>query len=385
MELMDIAFSGLDKQHATLYPELLKAIQPIFHQSDFVLGNAVNVFEQQFSNYHGVAHAIGVNSGTDALILSLRAAGIGPGDEVITTANTFITTVSSIALVGATPVMIDIADDDNIDINQIEKHITNKTKAIMPVHWTGRPCNMTVIAQLAKQYQLKIIEDCAQAVSAKYQQQVVGTFGEFGCFSLHPYKTLNACGDGGIILTNDDQHAETLRALRQNGLTRQGECHYWSNNSRLDTIQAAILSIKLQYFEQWTQRRIEIAQYYAAQLKTMNEITTPTPPSNEYHSVFHTFIVKAQARDALKTYLQTQGIETRIHYQVPIYRQPIATKTLSCCPEDFPKMEQLTTCALSLPIYPELTTEQLDYIIEKIKTFYTQQKSQKKDAMAAEN
>lgn len=367
---MRIPFAALDKQHAALLPEILPVIENIFRIGQFILGKPVIDFEKKFADYHQIAFAIGVNSGTDALILSLRALGIGVGDEVITTANTFITTVSSIALVGASPILVDVGADDNIDVMQIEKHITPRTKAILPIHWTGRPCDMEIICQLAKKYNLHLIEDCAQAVSAKYNGRLVGTFGKVGCFSLHPFKTLNACGDGGIVITHDAALAEKIRILRQNGLTSEGISEVWSNNSRLDTMQAAILNIKFKYFEKWTQRRIAVAAYYSQQLKDVAEISLPAAPSEKYHAVFHTYIIKVEKRDQLKDYLQSQGIETRIHYQVPVYRQPIAIKTLNCKPANFPAMERVSQQALSLPIYPELDVKQQDYIIEKIKTFY---------------
>ena len=376
---MNVPFSALDKQHTGLLPEIFTSLEATFQTAHFILGNPVVEFEKKFADYHKKSFAIGVNSGTDALILSLRALNIGEGNEVITTANTFITTVSSIALVGATPVMVDIGADDNIDVNQIEKQITEKTKAILAVHWTGRPCNMECICRLAEEYNLDIIEDCAQAVLAKYKSQLVGTFSKIGCFSLHPYKTLNACGDGGIIITDDPMLNDRIHALRQNGLSGDGSCHYWSNNSRLDTIQAAILNIKLKHFEEWTKLRIEIATHYSEQLKDVPQIVTPPIPNNEYHSVFHTYIIKAEKRNELKEYLQTQGIETRIHYQVPIYRQPIAIKTLQCSPKDFPNMEYTSQHALSLPIYPELSIKQQDYIINKIKTFYSSPIVEKKE------
>lgn len=367
---MRIPFSVLDRQHAALLPELMAAVEAVFRKGDFILGGEVQRFEQAFADYHGMKHAVGVNSGTDALLLSLRALEIGVGDEVITTANTFITSVSSIALTGATPVLVDIAEDDNIDVRQIESHITEKTKAIMPVHWTGRPSDMHAILALADKHGLKIVEDCAQAISARYRGQLVGTFGEAGCFSLHPFKTLNACGDAGVILTNDVTFVERLHALRQNGLTPQGECHYWSNNSRLDTIQAAILNVKMRHFEKWTARRVEIANFYTQTLSSVDELTLPTSPDAQYFSVFHTYIVKAKHRDSLRHYLAAQGIETRVHYQVPIHRQPVAKKQLGYTAAHFPQMEYVADHALSLPIYPELQQDELESIVQHIKSFY---------------
>ncbi len=296
--------------------------------------------------------------------------GIGQGDEVITTANTFITTVSSIALTGAKPVLVDVGDDDNIDVSKIEKNITEKTKAILPVHWTGRPCNMDKIKELAMRYNLKIIEDCAQAISARYKNQLVGTFGNVGSFSLHPFKTLNACGDAGIILTDDENLMETMTALRQNGLSKTGACYHWSNNSRLDTIQAAMLNVKLDYFEDWTKRRVQIAETYDECLNMIKDLKLPKLGDKDTESVFHTYIIHAQRRDELQRFLSDKGIETRIHYQVPIHKQPIAVETLGYDENSFPQMEYIAKHALSLPIYPELQDNEIDYIVQTIKSFY---------------
>lgn len=367
---MQIPFSALDRQHETLLPELMPAIEQVLRSGNLILGQSVEEFERKFADYHGRQYALGVASGTDAIILALRALDIGQGDEVITTPNTFITTVSSIALVGAKPVLVDIATDDNIDVDKIECAITSRTKAIIPVHWTGRPCDMERICAIAKQYNLKIVEDCAQAIAAKFKSKLVGTFGDLGCFSLHPFKTLNACGDAGIILTDDFQLWSKLKELRQNGLSAQGACNYWSSNSRLDSLQAAILNVKFNYFEAWTKRRIEIADYYYQQLKNIQEITLPNSDDRNYHSVFHTYIIKAEKRNALRAYLKDKGIETRIHYEVPVHKQPIAVKNLGCKEGALPKADYISERVLSLPIYSELEATQLDFITQQIKSFY---------------
>lgn len=367
---MNIPFSALNKQHEVLLPELLQSVERVLKESAFILGKDVADFEQRFAAYHNRKYAIGVNSGTDALMIPMRAMGIGPGDEVITTANTFITTVSSIALIGAKPVMVDVGDDDNIDVSQIERHITSKTKAILPVHWTGRPCQMDKIVALANKYQLKIIEDCAQAISARFNNQLVGTFGEAGSFSLHPFKTLNACGDAGVILTDDETLMEAMLALRQNGLSKTGVCEHWSNNSRLDTMQAAILNVKFNHFEAWTQKRIQIAYAYDECLDGIAEIQRPKLHDDKIFSVFHTYIIHAKRRDELQAYLKNHGIETRIHYQVPIHKQPVAQRTLGYTESSFPQMEHIAKHALSLPIYPELSQSELDYIVKTIQSFY---------------
>lgn len=367
---MQVPFSKSDQQHVEMLPELLAASEAVFRSGQFTLGEPVERFEQQFADYHGRRFAVGVNSGTDALWLSLRALNIGPGDEVITSSNTFITSVSSIAMVGATPVLVDIGDDDNLDVNVIEQAITPKTKAIMPVHWMGRPCNMDKIVALAEKHNLHIIEDCAQAIAARFNGKLVGTFGIAGCYSLHPYKTLNACGDAGIIITDDQDFYERLRMIRQNGLSPTGVCHRWSNNSRLDPLQAAILQVKFKRLKQWTERRIQIAEYYHQQLKEVAEITLPTIHDDRYAAVYHTFIVKAQKRDALRQYLDSKGIVTRIHYGTPIHQQPAAQGCVRTVPNGLPRLEAVSTQVLSLPIYPELSLEELDYVVKHVHEFY---------------
>lgn len=366
-----IKFSALDKQHQQLLPELLEATRQVLSSGNFILGDAVSQFETTFADYHKISHAIGLASGTDALILPLKALGIGPGDEVITTVNTFITTVSSIALVGATPVLIDAGPDDNIDVDKIEAKITPATKAIMPVHWTGKPCDMDTLMKIANKHNLHVIEDCAQAISARYKGKLVGTFGAIGCFSLHPFKNLNACGDAGIIITDDQALADKIWALHNNGFARQGGCEFWSSNSRLDTLQASYLNIKFNYFEKWTDQRTEVAARYIEKLKHIGEIELPSlPMSKEDRYAFHTFIIKAQHRDELQKHLNEHHIETKLHYKIPIYRQNIAKKTLDCGPEEFPRMEHISNHCLSLPIYPELLEDELNYIVSAIESFY---------------
>ncbi|MDP3706008.1 MAG: DegT/DnrJ/EryC1/StrS family aminotransferase [Legionellaceae bacterium] len=365
-----IPYLPLNKQYTDIIPEILIALEDVLKTGVFTLGDHLREFENTFAAFHRKKYAIGLNSGTDALMLSLKALDIGEGDEVITTANSFVTSVSSIALVGAKPILIDIGDDDNLDVEQIERHITAKTKAILPVHWTGRPCNMERICDIAEKHGLKIVEDCAQAISAKYKNQLVGTFGDAGCFSLHPFKTLNACGDAGVVVTDDANLAEKLRILRHNGLTMDGVCHVWSNNSRLDSMQASILNVKFKYFEDWTRSRIQIAAYYDEHLRDLDQIVLPKSLCDDYHSVYHTYIIKAQNRDELQNYLSSQGIETKIHYKVPIHQQPIARTHLKYVPGSLPNVERISSQVLSLPIYPELGDDEKEYIVEHVKKFY---------------
>lgn len=368
---MKVPFNALDQQHTAIMHELLEAVSRVIRSGTFIVGGELEHFEKRFAAYHNRQYAIGLNSGTDALILSLRALDIGPGDEVITTGNSFITTVSSIVLVGATPVLIDIADDDNIDANKIVAAITPRTKAILPVHWMGRPAQMDLICSIAQAYNLEIVEDCAQAISATFNHQLIGTFGTCGAFSLHPFKTLGACGDAGVVITDDVAIAERLKRLRHNGLSMQGVCDEWSNNSRLDEMQAAILNVKFNYFEAWTRRRLEIAHYYDEHLGDIFNLVLPKPNDQTYQSVYHTYIIKTPYREELRRYLFEQGIETRIHYGTPIHKQPAMKRMIS-----LPKIEKMSEEIVSLPIYPELTDAQLAYIVESIKSFYVKKSSE---------
>ncbi|MCK4967242.1 DegT/DnrJ/EryC1/StrS family aminotransferase, partial [bacterium] len=317
---MKIPYVNIAAQHAQIKEEILNSVSKVISSGQFVLGNEVNEFERRFAEMCGARFALGVNSGTDAIILALMALSIGPGDEVITVPNSFITSASAVAFVGAKPVFVDVGEDYNINPADIEEKITPNTKAILPVHLTGRPADMDAILEIAKRHGLFIIEDCAQAVCAEYKGKQVGTFGDVGCFSLHPLKTLNACGDGGVLTTNSDELYESLSILRNNGLKSRDECKYWSFNSRLDNIQAAILLIKLKYLEKWTEKRRENARFYQEKLKEHPHIQIPVDKLYE-KAVYHTFVVQAEQRDRLKEKLEQSGIGTSIHYPVPIHLQ----------------------------------------------------------------
>ncbi len=365
---LDVPYVDLALQHRLILPELTDAIHGVLCSGQFVLGDEVLKFERNFAELCNVKYALGVNSGTDALVLILRALGIGPGDEVITAPNSFITSASSIVLVGATPVFVDVSDDYNLDPAKIEEAITEKTKAIMPIHLTGRPCDMTRIMAIAHTYNLKVIEDCAQAVAARIHDKFVGSFGDAGAFSLHPLKTLNACGDGGLITTNDKELYDSLSLLRTNGLRDRSVGVYWSGNSRLDTIQAAILNIKLKYLEQWTLARIKNAAYYRKNLSHIAEISYPTERS-DFREVFHTFVIQAEHRDRLRKCMSDHKVGSAIHYDVPIHLQPCA-EHLGYKTGDFPVTEHQSKRILSLPIHQDLTVEQLEKVVWVIRQFY---------------
>lgn len=363
-----IPYVNLAAQHRSIKAALLSAIARVIDHARFILGEEVDTFERRFAALCGVRFAVAVNSGTDALVMALRALGIGPGDEVITAPNSFVATAGCIALVGARPVFVDVRDDYNLDPAQFERAITPRTKAIMPVHLTGRPADMEPIMAAAARHGLAVVEDCAQAVTAEYRGRRVGSFGAIGCFSLHPLKTLNACGDGGVLTTNDERLYEQLVRLRNLGLRHRDECLEWSGHSRLDTVQAAILLVKLQYLDAWTEQRRAHAAWYQQALTGVEAVRAPMDRPGE-RAVYHTFVVQAEQRDALKRFLAGEGIETAVHYPVPIHLQPAAAG-LGYGPGSFPVAERQAQRIVSLPIYPELEPEDREHIVDTIRRFY---------------
>jgi dTDP-4-amino-4,6-dideoxygalactose transaminase len=365
---MDIPYVNLPSQHAPLKAALLEAVARVLEHGQFILGPEVQEFEQRFAALCGVQYAVAVNSGTDALVLALRALEIGTGDEVITVPNSFVASTSCITLVGARPVFVDVGEDYLMDPAQLAQAITPRTKAILPVHLTGRAANMGAIMDIARAHGLHVVEDCAQAVLAEYKGQRVGSFGALGCFSLHPLKTLNACGDGGVITTNDVAWYEKLTYLRNIGLQSRDRCVLWSGNSRLDTMQAAMLLVKLAHLEGWTAHRRAHARFYHYALNDLPQVRVPHDQPYE-RAVYHTFVIQAEQRQALQQYLAGCGIGTAIHYPVPIHLQPAAA-WLGHGPGSFPVTERQAGQILSLPIYPELQPAALDYIVQSIGRFY---------------
>jgi dTDP-4-amino-4,6-dideoxygalactose transaminase len=362
-----IPYVNISAQHAAIKGELMEAVSKVIDDGTFVLGPQVEQFEQEFAKLCGVRHAIGLNSGTDALILALRALGIGHGDEVITAPNSFVASASAIALVGAKPVFVDVREDYNLDPTLIEAAITPRTRAIIPVHLTGRPCDMDPIGAIASAHGLKIVEDCAQAVLAEFKGKRVGSFGAVGCFSLHPLKTLNACGDGGMLTTNDDGLAEQFKLLRNIGMKTREDCRVWSGNSRLDTLQAAILLVKLRHLQRWTERRRENARFYQKALAGLKHVQTPSDRADEF-AVYHTFVIQSDRRDALRAHLTQNGIGSAIHYPTPIHLTA-AARELGHKPGDFPVTEKLAARILSLPVYPELSIADLGRVASSIRAF----------------
>jgi dTDP-4-amino-4,6-dideoxygalactose transaminase len=365
---MDIPYVNLALQHGPIKDQLLAAISGVIARGQFILGEEVAEFERRFAGLCNVRYAVGLNSGTDALILALKAIGIGPGDEVITSPNSFVSSASCIALLGGHPVFVDVRDDYNIDPALIEQAITLRTRAILAVHLTGRAADMDPILEVARIHRLHVIEDCAQAVMAEYEGKRVGSFGIVGCFSLHPLKTLNACGDGGVLTTSDAGLAEQFKILRNMGLKTRDDCVVWSGNSRLDTIQAAILLVKLNYLEGWTEKRRANARFYWEHLSSLPNLQVPADKPHE-RAVYHTFVIQADYRDELRAYLAKLGIGTAIHYPIPIHLHKAASG-LGYRRGSFPVAERQAQRILSLPVYPELGEAELKRIIDGIRNFY---------------
>lgn len=363
-----IPYVNLALQHQLIREEILKAVAGVIDSGQFILGEETERFEREFAELCQTRHAVGVNSGTDALMLALKILGIGPGDEVITAPNSYLASASCVALVGATPTFADVREDLNLDPAAVAAAITSRTRAIIPVHLTGKPAPMKELMQIAEKHKLAVIEDAAQAVGAKLDGKSVGAFGPAGCFSLHPLKNLNACGDGGVLVTNDEKIYQRARLLRNHGQPNRDECIEFSIVSRLDSVQAGILRVKMRHLEKVTSRRRANAEHYRARLQGCSRLSCPKEGPGEF-CVYHTFVVLADKRDELRAYLEKRGIGSAIHYPVPIHLME-AGRRLGHRPGEFPICERLAKRILSLPIYPELTNQQLDEVADAVLEFY---------------
>jgi len=365
---MKVPFGDLSRQYKKYKKEFDSIISAVFEKGSFILGENLKFFEENFAKYLEINYAIGVANGTEALFLALKAFEIGNGDEVITVSNTAVPTISAIDTAGAKPVFVDIEENTfNIDPSKIESAITLKTKAIIPVHLYGNPCNMEKIIRLAAKYNLKIIEDCAQAHGAEYKGKKVGTFGDYGAFSFYPSKNLNANGDAGMVVTNNGKLAEKIRLLRNYGFADRYNSILRGCNSRLDEIQAALLDFKLTKLDEWNKRRCQIADRYMNELVKLPIIIPLVFP--EHKHVFHLFVVRVSQRQKFLEFMSASGIDIIIHYPLPIHLQP-AYEFLNYKRGDFPVTEKVSEEILSLPIYPELEEKEISYIIAKIINYF---------------
>jgi dTDP-4-amino-4,6-dideoxygalactose transaminase len=363
-----IKMVDLSRQYRNLKPEIDAALQRVLESAEFIMGRAVREFETALARYLEVKHVIGCASGTDALQAALMALNIGPGDEVLTTPFTFVATVETIVLLGARPVFVDIEPQTyNLDVNLIEQKITLRTKAIIPVHLYGHPADLDPLVSIAKKHNLKIIEDTAQAIGAKYRGKFAGSWGVMGCLSFFPSKNLGAYGDGGALITNEDTLAEQLRMLINHGSKSRYHHEILGINSRLDSLQAAVLNVKLQHLEEWTNARSEIAARYTAGLEGTPLILPQCAP--EARHVYNQYSIRTPRRDALADFLQGQGISTAVHYPKPLHLQP-AYRELIVDGEQFPLAEQVSREILSLPIFPEMEEAEVDFVIAAIREFF---------------
>ncbi len=362
-----VRFVNYPRQYQRYKREFDAVFEEIMSGGDFILRRHLEEFERRVANYVGTKYAIGVNTGTDALYLSARAVGFGPGDEVITVAHTFVATVGAIVQCGATPILVDIREDFNIDVDQVEAAITPKTKGIIPVHLNGHACNMERIMELAEKYQLVVIEDAAQALGAKFKNKRCASFGDIGIFSFYPAKILGTAGDGGMVCTSDERLARKIKAFRDNGRVDSVdviECFGWC--TRLDNLHAALLNMKFNYLEQWIDRRRAIARMYDEGLSNVHGLILPPKSDHTYFDVYQNYVIRCDKRDDLVKYLQSCGIEVLISWRVPMHKQ----KALGLEHFKLPMTERVSAEVISLPMYPELTDEEVEFVIDRVKEFF---------------
>ena len=347
-----IPLVDLKAQYATIKPEIDAAIARVLAETSFIMGPEVEAFDREFAAWIGAPHAIGVSSGTDALHLVLRALGVGPGDEVITSSMSFVASAEAIVMAGATPVFADIDPRTyNIDPGRIAERITPRTKVLMPVHLYGQPADMDPILELARDRGLSVVEDAAQAHGARYKGRPVGTLGDAGCFSFYPGKNLGAYGDAGAVTTTRADIAERVRMLRDHGRRSKYEHFIDGYGNRIDALQAAILRVKLRHLTAWTEARRRIAGAYASTLRAAGVAPTHVPEWAE--PVWHLYVVRVKGRAAAQAALKSAGIDSGVHYPIPLHRQPVYAR-LGYAPGSLPVAEQAADEVLSLPIYPEL-------------------------------
>ncbi len=368
---MKVPSFSLSEQNRIHRDELMTAIEEIVAGGMFILGKAVEEFEQALARYCGVKHAIGVANGSDALYIALAALGIGEGDEVITTPFTFFATAGSIVRTGAKPVFADIDPRTfNVDPAEVAKKVTPRTKAVMPVHLFGQPCDMDPINDIARKHGLKVVEDAAQAIGATYKGRMVGTFGDAACISFFPTKNLGAFGDAGAIVTDNDEVAEKCRMLRAHGSKKKYVHEMMGINSRLDALQAKILSVKLKYLDEWMDKRRALAAKYDDLLINVCSGKVKVPHVAEgCHHVFHQYTISVDDRDALQAHLAKEGIGSTVYYPIPLHLQKVFT-SLGYKEGEFPNSERACKTVLSLPMFPELSDEQISAVVQAVASFF---------------
>lgn len=367
---MQIALVDVVRQFRTIEADVRRALERVLEKGDYVMGEDVAAFEQEFAQFCGTSHAVGVSSGTDALVLALHALDIGPGEEVVTVPFTFAATVEAIVTVGARPVFVDV-DRDTAVLNprQLEKVITARTRAIIPVHLYGFPCDMDAICEIARRRGLRIIEDASQAHGAEFGGQRVGAIGDIGCFSFYPGKNIGAFGEAGAVVTQHAELADRIRLMRNHGSPDKYHHVRLGWNYRMDTLQAAILRVKLRHLERWNEARRQVAHNYTRRLGAVDGLGLP-PPCVYGRQVFHLYVVRVPRRDQLREYLAQQGIATGVHYPIPLHLQE-AFAELGHKAGDFPVSEEWAGKVLSLPTFPELEDGEIAYVAEALRAGLT--------------
>ncbi len=384
-----VRFVNPQKQYQDHKEEFIAAFDDVLSRGAIVMQKDLTELEDAFANFVGTKYAIGVNSGTSAVYLGLRAAGVKPGDEVLTVAHTFIASISCVYLAQATPVLLDVGQDFNMDVKLIEKALTPKTTAIEPVHLNGRLCDMEVIMDIAKRKGLLVVEDAAQALGASLRLsdgtiKKAGSFGNAGCFSLYWAKALGGWGNNGMLVTNDDTVAQKARLMRYNGEDRERRHFYYhGHNLLMDNLHAALLNVKMKYFPEWLTRRKEIAELYREGLFSVSQVQTPHFADDRFSDIYTNYVIRAERRDELKKYLDEQGIETLVSWPVPTYTEPVFTDpnlnrehttplliSSTGMVSALPETEKICKEVISLPIYPELTNEDISSVVHSIQAFY---------------
>jgi len=362
-----IRFVNPQEHYRRLKPEIDQALTDTLARGDLVLRQQLEDFEAQFADYVGVKYAVGLNSGYHALHFSLLATGVGAGDEVITAGHTFVATVSAIVHAGATPILADVGDDFTLDLDDVERKITERTKVLLPVHLNGRLCRMDRLMQLADEYRLTVVEDAAQALGATFAGRMAGAFGMAGCFSFYPFKALGALGDGGALTTDDPDVAQMVRRLRYNGEDRDsGEYHYHGYTALLDNVQAAVLSVKLRHLPDWVGHRRGIAERYRAGLEGVGELRLPPFDETRHRDSFQNYVIRSARRDDLRAFLAEQGIETLVHWTRPMWRHP----GLRLADPHLETTERICRELISLPMSAETSEGDVETIVEAVRTFF---------------
>ena len=374
---MNVPLLDLKAQYLSIKPEIDAAVAEVCESQKFILGPQVKACEEAVAKYCNCAHAVGVSSGTDALLVSLMAEGIGPGDEVITTAYSFFATAGCIARLGAKPVFVDIDPATyNIDATRIDGRCTNRTKAILPVHLFGQLADMDPIMDIAKRHNLVVVEDGAQAIGAEHKGRRAGSIGHYGCFSFFPSKNLGAFGDGGMVVTNDPERADKLRVLRAHGSKPKYFHKFVGGNFRLDTLQAAIVLAKLKHLDGWTaKRQANARRYYVlfqeSGLVRNGLIQLPTVETAAFRHIINQYVIRARRRNELRAFLKEKGIGTEVYYPLPLHLQECFAR-LGHKAGDFPESEKAANETLALPVYPELSEAQARYVVDTIRGFFAE-------------